>query len=422
MHSVNKNSRGFKLSLGQGLTAIGSLFLISVSYAQIYKTLPRGVRMFGYRNVTTSTINSNFNQSQAETPLAYGINANAANLASIGNSVNYYMQQLKAISPEAYDAFSYGQYKLSGEANLNVNGFGLGYGVTDRLTVYGILPYYSANVRVKYKQLKASNTQQVADILAQHGVGDGAAAIANITAALPSASASTLQSVIVNTYGYKELGDWTGTGYGDMELGATYSLLDAGYYGMSLTGGTVVPTGRQDDPNLLQDIAFGDGQWDVFAETATGYSVSDRFLLGSYLRYTYQAPAEKTLRVPTDRDFTLSSQKGKFDVKFGDRVDMSILAKGIFNDWLSITPTYEFYYQMPSRYQSAYGAANSYLAYNSDRMGHVAKLTASISSIQPYLKKQFLLPGMININIQETVAGKNVPKVGRFEVELKLLF
>lgn len=378
--------------------------------------------MLGYRNVTTSTVTSEYNQAQAETPLSYSLNANAATMASIGNSVKYYMDQLKAISPAAYEKFSYGQYTVGGEARLNVNGMGLGWGLTDRLTVYGVMTYYSANVKVKYKQLKQSNTQEVADILQNSGVSDGDAAIANITAALPSASGNMLQSVIVNTYGYDEVGDWYGTGYGDTELGMTYGLIDHGYWGLSLTGGAVAPTGREDDPDLLQDIAFGDGQWDMFAETAVGYAVNDSLRFGTYLRYTYQAPADKTLRVPTSQSIPLSSEKGRFNVKYGDRLDASFLSTATVNDWLSFTPAYEFFYQLPSQYESSYSDANRYLASNSDRMGHTARFSTSISSIQPYLKKQFVLPATLSFHVQQTIAGKNVPKVGRFEVELKLLF
>ncbi len=191
---------------------------------------------------------------------------------------------------------------------------------------------------------------------------------------------------------------------------------------MSATGGVVAPTGRQDDPDLLQDIAFGDGQWDLFAEAAIGYSYSDELRFGTTLRYTYQAPTEKTLRVPTNRDYTLSDQKGTFDVKFGDRIDNTWVTTYSFNDWVSVSPAYEVFYQMPSRYESSYGVANDYLAYNSDRMGHTGRITTSLSTIAPYLKKQFALPGQLNFIVQQTLAGQNVPKVGRFEVELRVLF
>jgi hypothetical protein len=404
------------------ISALLALAAAMSAHAQVYKTLPRGVRMLGYRNVQTTRISSEYNQSQAESPISYSLNATAPVLEEASETIRYFFQQLQATNPGAYNNFTYGEYQIDGEAQMQVHGMGLGYGITDRLTVYGMLPYYTANVRVKYKQNRPSNVAETSDKVATGATSDSAQLLANTLAAFPEGNGNLLQSVVVNVYGYQELGNWQGSGYGDMELGMSYNVVDRGYWGLTLTGGAVAPTGRVDDPDMLQDIAFGDGQWDGFAEAATGYSFTDHFRVGTTVRYTYQAPAEKTLRVPTSRDYTLSEQKGTFDVKFGDRVDASFLATAVFNDWFSLTPAYEVFYQAPSQYSSAFGAANDYLAYNSDRMGHNARMTASISSISPYMKKQFLLPAQLNFMVQQTVSGKNVPKVGRFEMELRVLF
>jgi hypothetical protein len=49
---------------------VSSIILSSyAAQAQIYKTLPKGVRLLAYRNVTTSKIKANYNQAQAETPM-----------------------------------------------------------------------------------------------------------------------------------------------------------------------------------------------------------------------------------------------------------------------------------------------------------------------------------------------------------------
>ncbi len=399
-----------------------SCFVLSSAYAQVHRTLPKGVRLVAYRNVNTTKIDATYNQSQAVSPLAFDVNANAQTLEAVGSAAQIYFEQLRAISPEAYNQMTFGEFRLSAEAQVQVHGFGGGYGINDRLTVYGILPYYQARVNMKYRQVRGNNINDVADQVQQSGMGDIDGAIANITGALPGATGNLLQSVVVNTFKYQELGNWEGAGYGDLELGAMYRLVDRGYWGLALTPGIVAPTGRQDDPDLLQDIAFGDGQWDAFVETAIGFMASDRWSFGTTVRYTYQAPGDKTLRIPSDRDFTLSDRKGRFTVKYGDRIDTVLLATYNFNDWLALTPAYELNYQAASQYDSSYGAANDYLTYNSDRLGHVARLTGTISSIQPYLKKQFALPATINVNLQQTIAGKNVPKMGRFEVELRMLF
>jgi hypothetical protein len=405
-----------------GLLALGSLFVVSSAYAQVHRTLPKGVRLLAYRNVNTTKIDATYNQAQAVTPLSYNINANAATLESAGTAAKLYFEQLQAISPEAYDQLTFGEFNISAVAQVQVHGFGGGYGITEKLTVYGILPYYNANVNMKYKQIRGSNSQEIADQVQLAGQGDIDSTLGNITSSIPSATGNVVQSVLVNTYGYQEIGNWQGSGYGDFELGAMYRLIDRGTWGFAVSSGLVAPTGRQDDPDILQDIAFGDGQWDAFVEGAYGYVLNDSLMFGTTLRYTYQAPTEKTLRVPTSRGSTISDTKGDFVVKYGDRLDAVLSSTYTINDWFSLTPAYEVNYQMPSDYSSAYGPADGYLEYNSDRIGHVGRMSASISSIQPFLKKKFALPAQINFNVQQTLAGKNVPKMGRFEVELRMLF
>lgn len=405
-----------------GWMALASSLVISSAYAQVHKSLPKGVRLMAYRNVNTTKIDATYNQSQAVSPLSFDVNADAKTLESVGEAVRVYFEELRAISPEAYNQMTFGQFNFSAEAQVQVHGFGAGYGINDRLTVYGILPYYTARVDMKYRQIRPSNVNEVADEVEQSGGGDVDSTIANITNALPGATGNLLQSVVVNTFKYEELGNWQGSGYGDLELGAMYRLADHGTWGLAVTSGIVAPTGVEDDPDLLQDIAFGDGQWDVFVEGAYGFIINDNFMLGNTLRYTYQAPAEKSLRIPLDRDFSLGDSKGSFEVKYGDKIDYVFSMTYTMNDWFSVTPAYEMNYQMSSEYDSIYGEANDFLAYNSDRMGHIARLTTTVSSIQPYLKKQFALPATINLNLQQTFAGQNVPKMGRVELEFRMLF
>ena len=109
-------------------------------------------------------------------------------------------------------------------------------------------------------------------------------------------------------------------------------------------------------------------------------------------------------------------------MKYGDKINWMLNSTFGFNDWLSFTPTYRFMYQMPSEYTSDFSNADEYLSYNSDKTEHQVQLTTTVSTIQPFLKKKFLLPAQINMNLVQTVGGKNVPKVGRFEIELRMMF
>lgn len=387
--------------------------------AQVWKTLPKGVRILGYRNVVTSKVNSNFNQFRSESSLGAQFKVDAATLDQIPAFGGTLAQTLPV---DVYKNLAVGEYAVDAAAQFNVHGTGFGYGISDRVMFYGEVAYYNARVDAKITRKKGNTYEEVADYLEEQNGGVLDATLAANLRSMIDANEKTVQSFITNHYGYKPIGDWYGSGYGDMETGLMVRAIDKGIWGLLIYPGVILPTGRQDDPDILQDVGFGDGQFDVFTEMGTGYVFNDYLNFGTTLRYTYQAPTSKELRVPTARDFTLSSEKDKFDVKYGDKINWMVNSTFGISDWLSFTPVYRFMYQMKAEYNSENAQADEFLSYNSDKMEHQVQLTTTVSSIQPFLKKKFLLPAQINVNLVQTVAGKNVPKVGRFELELRMLF
>jgi hypothetical protein len=391
---------------------------MSVAKAQTWKTLPKGVRIIGYRNIQTSNIKSNFNQFGSESPVGAQFRVDAETFNSMTGNV---IVPGADVDANAYEALLVGEYKVDAVANVNVQGTGFGYGITDKIMFYAELAYYKAHVKAKIKRTAGNTYKETAEILEENG-GSQNGMIAENLRRMIDANEGTIQSVITNHYGYKPLGDWYGSGFGDMETGLMARLIDKGSWGLLLYPGVVLPTGRVDDPSILQDVGFGDGQFDFFAELGTGYIFNDYLSIGTTLRYTYQAPGTKTMRIPEDGDFTLSDSTGEFNVKYGDRVNWMFSSTLSLNDWISITPIYRFMYQMPSSYKSEYQEANNYLSTNTDKLEHQIQLTTTFSSITPFLKKKFFLPAQININLVQTVAGKNVPNAGRFEMEFRMLF
>lgn len=392
------------------------LTLSSFAFAQSWKVLPKGVRIVGYRNVTTSKITQNFNNSGQESSLGASFRVDASTFNEMtGNLI------APNLDPSAYNALVVGEYNVDAEAQFNVQGMGLGYGLTDNVMFYAEIAFYNAQVNANIKRTAGNSYEDVARMLEQNGGTQNNIYAENLRQ-MVDANEGTIQSVITNYYGYRPIGDWIGSGYGDMETGFMINALDRGTWGLMIYPGVILPTGREDDPDILQDVGFGDGQFDIFGEVATGYIFNDRLSFGTLLRYTYQAPGQKTLRVPEERDFQLSPMKGDFDVKYGDKINWTLNSTYTLNDWISFTPVYRFMYQGSARYESRFTQANEFLAVNSDRLEHQAQLTTTVSSITPFLKKEFLLPAQINVNLVRTISGRNVPAASRFEVEFRMLF
>jgi len=394
------------------------------SFASYYETLPKNVRMVAFGWVNTGNINSSFGNNRDQFDYFIRQDLNAATVADAHPALKTYFDELKRIDPAAYDSFSFGEYEGSGEANVDVKGLGFAYGVTNHLTLFTIVPLWNAEVRMNINRTKGNNYSQVQSILNQHGnSSDTAFLMSQITANLPDANGGLVQSIIMNNLGYEPIGNWSGTGFGDIELGTLYRLTDELDMGLAVSGGVVLPTGREDNPDILQDVAFGDGQFDIYGEAGGGITLfKGKLNLDTSLRYTYQLASTKTLRIPEDEDFTLSANKGDFKEKLGNRVTYMASSSWGWNDWFSTELRYDFEYQGISTYDSEYTDANRILGQNTDFETHMIGLGANLSTVTLYKKGIFAAPGFIDFKAKRMINGRNTPKYDRYEVQFRLYF
>ncbi|WP_372653872.1 hypothetical protein [Halobacteriovorax sp.] len=408
------------------ITILALLCSISIldTRAASYDTLPKGVRIGGYRHVLTDGISSDYGSSSTESKYALKESLDAKNLESINDATKEYFKQLKDINPSAYDSFTFGEYSADAQGNVSVNGFGLGWGITNKLTAYFSIPIYSANVKLNINRTKTNNHS---DTLNQIDKNENLTAeqkvIRDITAQLPDAKEELLQSIIVNYYQYNPIGNWEAQGLGDIEVGTIYKLTESSNYGLAVAGGIVLPTGRDDDPDTLQDISFGDGQTDLFAEIFTGKSFFKKKLdLDLNLRLTYQMSATKRLRVPESYEFPLSKDSDEFKEKLGNKVNLSFGPTYHFTHWASLAATYGLEMQSASKYESKNTEANDILAHNSSSESHSVRLAASFSTVSLYQMKKFVMPLNVSLRAQTKIAGRNTPKHSQYELDFKFFF
>src|SRR5690606_30461928 len=277
-------------------SSIVSLALMSEAHAAYYSTLPEGVRVAVFRQVMTSTIDQEFNRNSKPIGFDVDVNLSADALRSSSSISEYIFGELQNISEYAYDTFTFGTYKIDGQAEVNVQGFGFGYGINDRVTAYVSMPIYNARVEMKMDRTSSDTQKEVLQILNSTSSGNQFQTTFQefLAGQNLGVTEGLIQSVVTNLYGYKPLGTWNARGLGDIDLAAISRLTDWQDAGLALTYGVTLPTGRIDDPDLLQDFAFGDGQTDVFAEFGGGQSfLKGQLDLESSLRYTSQVGSTK---------------------------------------------------------------------------------------------------------------------------------
>ncbi len=390
-------------------------------FAAYYDTLPKGVRTFVYRNVKANNVNSSFNQKESLTPYHFSFQIDAEMLSSISQTADA-IDLLGEISQEQKGRLLIGRYGISGSADVQVDGFGFGWGLSNRVTAYGILPYFTARVNIAYNRLESNNFQELGDDLSNNTSDEIQQSVGSAIDQIPDVDAPVIQYAITQELGYKELGTWQASDFGDLELGLMWNFIKEDNWGTLLAAGIVAPTGRVDDPDLLQDFAFGDGQWDIFLEFGGGYYLGNDIVLNSFFRYTYQLSSEKDFRIPESLDNTLSNVKGRFDEKLGNILLYQINSEMIINDWIKLKGGYEYQFKEENAYESQYKLGNGILAYNTDFERHIMRLNLEFSSVKLFQNKEFLLPGEIIFGYQDIFSGTNTPKVKQYEIEFRMFF
>ncbi len=412
-----------KVSFFQLLSLTALLAQPVGAMAAYYDTLPAGVRLFAMRQVQTSNINSSYAKSNNESPYALEQSITFQSLKNINSFTQFAYEQLHSISPEAAEKLELGEYKADANAKVNVSGFGLAWGLTNYITAYASIPYYDASTDIRFNRTKGNNYNDVKKLVSAGNQTDFQNIYNGLINQLPDANGPLLQSVLVNTYGYQPIGNWRGKGYGDMEFAGMFRLTDFKDKGAAITLGAVAPTGKLENPDILQDISFGDGQWDIFAEVGGGIEISRRWLmLNTWGRYTYQMPFSRELRAPEDKDFTLSDKKQDFNIKLGNKVDYVLSPTWTMNDWLSFKTEYIYNYIQKSKYSSDNQLANDILALNTESEAHHGRLAMNISSTKLFLMKKFILPASIEVSAQTMFAGENTPKYSRYDMEVRFYF
>lgn len=373
-----------------------------------YDVLPDGVRNLTYRFVQTGTITGSYNS--AGNFKGYNVNANinADAISGISSAVDTYLNTVLTADQRA--DFSLGTFEGNARSKVSVQGFGGGYGLTDKLTVYGFIPFYSAEVDLNLQRTSKGKTSTASqtDVIQLEN--------------LPDVDVRLIQSLFVNYYQYQPLGKWKATAFGDAELGFMYQLRKWRNAGALISMGAVAPTGRKDNPDILQDISFGDGQWDAFYEFGGGYAFNSEWSVDVWSRLTYQFPYKAIVRLPDSATFPVSKNKGEATIKLGNKISGNTQLGYSFSDEFSTGLVYGIEYTEKSDYRSSNPLADKILESDTEKVSHTARVNFNYSTISLYKAKKFFLPFGATLAGQSVFAGKNVPKYERVDLELRFFF
>lgn len=394
------------------------------AFGASYQTLPKGVDMFVLKQVMTSKVESKYDGNRSDNALALQENFTSSKLESVSSAMKTYFNELKAISPDAYNQFSLGEFKAEAYAQATAQGIGLAHGITDRLTVYGSLPVYHIKSNVTFRQSQKSNIAAVQAAVANSPTNSALSTfVRQLTLQLPDTNEELLQSMIVNYYHYKALGSWEKDALGDAEVGAIYRLTDAQDMGLAMAFGAVLPTGDSDDPDSLQDVSTGDGQYDGFVESMAGISFFDNVLqFDLKTRFTYQFASKKIMRKLDDPDVPLSSEKETMSEKLGNKFDSTVTLTINPTSWLNFNSALIYSETGATTYGASDPRVKAVLEQDTSSNNYWGKVGVGFSSVDLYKAKKMDIPFEVNLSAQRLLNAKNSYNYDRFDLDFRLFF
>lgn len=328
------------------------------------------------------------------------------------------VRRLNAASPGLGDLVAADlQTDVKSETISNV--VALEYGITNRLSVGFILPIVHSEVSVNANA--GPNDQLTARI---NALKDGDPRKAILKQVAGNLSTETFNNLLRQNYNYSDgFQDWSGTGLGDLELGAKYNYYRDDKIYSTLKGGLRLPTGREDDPNKLFDCAFGDGQTDLGLYHITDIQLSERIGTTFEVGYIVQLPDSANVRIPLSEEIPISPQAQELDRKLGDYYNAEAEANFMAFRGFTLAARYRFQQKFSDSYSSpAPGVDVKLLEKNTAELSQTGILNAEYTNLADVRAGRSKLPYAVSVFYRQPLSGENIMDSRTGGMQLKTYF
>jgi hypothetical protein len=400
--------------------SLGMLFLLplNVAYAENAEVLPKNVTRLRLNSKFYFPVDEQYNDSGDTEPIATDYNTN------MNSSVFPDLSLIEQAFGMPAGSGSVGNSVVSIEYEFNLFDFYIERGITDRLSVGVKVPYWNVKNDVT-AELDSSSATVGKNPFIPGGVAP--VYVPGTTVPFPGTERFTtddVQNMLVQEYGYKRIGSWSGSGLSDIEVGARYQYLKTEKWRLAFTGGVRLPTGETDDPDDLMDYALGSGAWGLLFYFNNDYTGIKNTILNLTLKYDLILPDKEEVRVPEDvnQPIVPIENKEEVDRDIGDIIEINASARYQFLKGSSVYLEYLYAHKFKDSVSGNKGLAYDQLEAESDRIEHVFKIGLGYSTIPLYQEKKFPVPLTVDILYRNRFAGKNALKSDYIGIGLAVFF
>jgi hypothetical protein len=392
------------------------LFMVPIagaSFADDADVLPKGVWRVKFKGLFYLPADQRFDQNGDKVDIARDYNTTLdakviGPLAQLDNIIGIpgFSNIGKSVVSMEYEAQS---------AELMIS-----YGVTQRLTVGVILPYWWQRVDVS---ASLDNTNATVGFSPSLGNFAPLPQYGGPPDTTPLSTAQ-VQQLIQRVYGYKPIQSWSDQGFGDIEAGGRYQYYKSENWRLAFTGGIRFPTGKVDDPDNLVDQWFGKGVWALLFRLNNDYTGVNNLVLNATLGYDWNLPTHQELRVP---DYPFQplvplSNKENVSLNMGDTITGEVSATYEFVKGFKASLLYSLAYKGKDNISGSKGLNYAALEEMTKQRDQIYIARLSYTTIPLYVEKKFPVPLTASIGYRNRIAGVNALATEYIEASVEFYF
>ena len=321
---------------------------------------------------------------------------------------------LAPLDPLVSGPASIGDVAVAYQYDIDILDIGYNYGLTNQLSIGFHIPYYwiTNNVDTSFSSVNAnvgliSTTGGCCEPIASGGqpmtIGD-------------------VQNLIKSQYGFDAVETWQRDGVGDIEMGAKYQLYQKQNSAFSVTGGLRIPSGYEDNADILTDVAWSYGNYAALLRLNYDYLVSNLWrdkpnnlyqelplagdvIINLTFRFDYMLPDTKVMRVGDIPDQVFTNNIERVSRKLGDLYNIEVSGKYQATDSISLSAIYTYGWKSKDDISGTMGFNYASLEANTDSSQQIIILALNYSTLAAYRNKQSAIPMEFSIAYRDRFKG-----------------
>jgi hypothetical protein len=318
-----------------------------------------------------------------------------------------------------------GTSSLTSRADLKLVQIVMGYGLTEDVTLGFYVPYVKSRSQVDFTVTGGNvgfNTgfNPTLPISSSNfplaPVGYGA------IAPLGTAGVKQLLTNPAFGYGYAPIETNETSGFGDATAGVLWRYYKDQRSSAILGAGMRFGIAKGDNPDNLTDIPVDDGSNDLRVRLEYFRDLGHDFDLRLLAENTTQLADHAEMRVPQSGQLlATSSSKERLQRDLGDYREYDFELGHHWIDW-RLSTTWHRYVKSADHYSSDLGTDTSALNANTQVRADQWRVGLSWSGINAWRQGEIAMPVIIKLEMQDTYAGQNFPKVRDVYLQLTSFF